>query len=119
MDATKGLLKGTVIVILIVGILLGIIYGASWIGDQAKLASHSLASTHEEYNGFTPKMEKISNNPDDVDWTYYVDHTTNSIYLVKETTYQFGISPVLNSDGTPMTLEQLADSRGIMEGGSR
>ena len=56
-------------------------------------------------------MEKISNNPDDVNWTYYVDHTTDSIYLVKETTYQFGISPVLNSDGTLMTLEQLINTR--------
>ena len=111
MDAIKGLLKGAVIIILIVGILLGIIYGASWIGDRATLASHSLASTHEEYNRLTPKMEKISNNPDDVNWTYYVDHTTNSIYLVKETTYQFGISPVLNSDGTPMTLEELDNHR--------
>ena len=111
MDVIKGLLKGTVIIILIVGILLGIIYGASWIGDRATLASHSLASTHEEYSGLTPKMEKISNNPDDVNWTYYVDHTTDSIYLVKETTYQFGISPVLNSDGTPMTLEQLINTR--------
>ena len=111
MDVIKGLLKGTVIIILIVGILLGIIYGASWIGNRATLASHSLASTHEEYSGLTPKMEKISNNPDDVNWTYYVDHTTDSIYLVKETTYQFGISPVLNSDGTPMTLEQLINTR--------
>ena len=111
MDVIKGLLKGTVIIILIVGILLGIIYGASWIGNRATLASHSLASTHEEYSGLTPKMEKISNNPDDVNWTYYVDHTTDSIYLVKETTYQFGISPVLNSDGTLMTLEQLINTR--------
>ena len=98
-------------VVLTIVIIAALLFGCAKLIQLSNNVGPTVADTHEEYSGIVPHMEKVSHNTEDACWFYYIDHTTNSIYLVKETTYQFGISPVLNSDGTPMTLEDLDNHR--------
>ena len=77
--------------------------------DRADYKRPVLADKHMKYNGLVPSMEKISRGPKDACWSYYVDHTTNHVYIVYDAGYHFGLASVQNPDGTPMTLEQLAN----------
>ena len=87
--------------------IIAVIFGLVKLLELSNNVGPTLANTQEEYSGIIPHMEKISHNTENSCWSYYVDHTTNRIYLVYCAGYQFGMSAVFNSDGTPMTLDQL------------
>lgn len=54
----------------------------------------------------SPAVRYISKN---VEYGYIIDENTNNIYLKFSCGRQAGMSIVMNSDGTPMTLEQLKE----------
>ena len=41
------------------------------------------------------------------DWHYYVDERSGVVYIARDQTYGFGITPAYNADGTLMTRDQL------------
>ena len=101
-DKWRGLKIALAIVIII-----AVIFGLIELLILSNNIGPTLANTQEEYSGIIPQMEKISHNTENACWSYYVDHTTNYVYLTYSAGYQFGMSAVLNPDGTPMTLDQL------------
>ena len=98
-------------VILTIIIIAAILFGLVALLKVSNNVGPTIADTHEEYSGVIPHMEKVAHNREDGYWSYYVDHTTNNVYLVYRCGYQFGMSTILNPDGTTMTLEQLINTR--------
>lgn len=79
--------------------------------ERAESTRPVLADKHRSYNRFFPNMEEIARGPKDSCWSYFVDHTTGCIYIKYTTGWQCGLAIVLNPDGTPMTLEDLDNTR--------
>ena len=57
-------------------------------------------------SGITPNILSTS-NLDSGDYFYIVDKNTGVVYLCYVNVYRYGISVMLNRDGTPITAEQL------------
>lgn len=100
---------GTIIAIT-VGVLL--IYGlcnfGNWLGHEDAALAESI-ETNKTYE-IVPEMVRVSDHKNG-EWSYYVDKRTNYTYLVYESYYKRAVTAMLNPDGTPMTLEQLLNSR--------
>ena len=98
-------------VVLAIVIIAALLFGFAKLIQLSNNVGPTVADTHEEYSGIVPHMEKISHNTENACWSYYIDHTTNSVYLVYSAGHQCAMSVVLNEDGTPMTPEQLINTR--------
>jgi len=46
------------------------------------------------------------------EYYYAVDEKTGVVYIVYENQHQYGMTPALNPDGTPVTKEQLLEEKG-------
>ncbi len=108
---TRHILKIILITVVCISLFVAFILGVSALSRWSHLRGPSMADTNESYNKLVPSMEQIQVNEKDVYWTYYVDHTTDYVYLVYDNYHQFGVAALLNTDGTPMTLEQFVNSR--------
>ena len=93
-----------------IAIALLLIYGlcsfSNWLGQE----DAALADSGETYSGIIPEMVEVCQNPHG-DWSYYVDKRTDCVYLVFSAYRKKAVTAVLNPDGTPMTYEQLINSR--------
>lgn len=99
------------IVILIAIAFIAVFFYAIKVVENSEHKSPVLADRDRKHNGSIPNMEKIARGPKGSCWNYYIDHKTGCIYLVHDGGYHFGLAIVQNPDGTPMTLDELANHR--------
>ena len=69
-------------------------------------AKNTNKADEDTSSGITPKILSTS-NLGVADYFYLVDKNTGVVYLGCKDTYKYGLSVMLNRDGTPVTAEQL------------
>lgn len=70
--------------------------------------NYSNASIDRNNNGIVPSIVNIGNNRSGSGCYYYsIDRNTGVVYLEYDDVYRHAITVMLNSDGTPVTAEQI------------
>jgi len=89
------------IILLIVGMMMGAIIESAVHYNQQKATIDKTGIPER----ITPSMTYFGE--DNRGWHYYADDRTNVLYIVYDGSYQYGITPAYNTDGTLMTRDQL------------
>ena len=70
-------------------------------------APSGVAYAERNIQDIAPNIVEIGDKSWNAGYFYIVDKNTGVVYLGYDSNYRFGITPVLNADGTPITAKQL------------
>ena len=96
-------------IILFVGMILGSIVESTIARYMVNSDTADVANTEFVPQKIAPYMTYFGE--DNNSWHYYVDERTDVLYIVREQSNSFGITPAYNADHSLMTREQLINEQ--------